>query len=305
VSSPPTPPPAPTVTPAVGRCLIALAAFFWSLSGLLTKLLTRPTILGLDDPPIQPLQIAFGRVFFAGVLLLPTLRRRDLSFQPAMLGMAVTFALMNALYVSAMALGSAANAVLLQYTAPIWMFVAAVWLLGEPADRRGLQALVIGLAGVAVIVAGNWEPAGRGVIVMALGSGVTYAGVLIFLRLLRTASPRWLTVINCLGGALALLPWVVTEPLPSWSQLAFLAFFGGVQLGLPYWLMAKGLRGVSPQEAGTITLLEPILNPLWVVLVLPGTETPSTATLVGGALVLAALAWRYAPRGRSLKGASK
>ena len=69
--------------------------------------------------------------------------------------------------------------------------------------------------------------------------------------------------------------------------------FAVFQMGLAYWLMAKGLQSVSPQEAGTITLLEPILNPVWAYLVSPDTEVPHPLTFVGGAIILGALAWRY------------
>jgi drug/metabolite transporter (DMT)-like permease len=61
--------------------------------------------------------------------------------------------------------------------------------------------------------------------------------------------------------------------------------------------MARGLRVVSTQEAGVITLLEPLLNPLWAYLVAPQKESPTAYTFVGGALILGALAWRYWPRG--------
>jgi drug/metabolite transporter (DMT)-like permease len=78
--------------------------------------------------------------------------------------------------------------------------------------------------------------------------------------------------------------------------LAWLFLFGAVQMGLPYWLMARGLRAVGPNEAGTLTLLEPLLNPVWAYLVSPATERPKPATLVGGALILAGIAYRYWPR---------
>jgi drug/metabolite transporter (DMT)-like permease len=283
-----------------GRLCIAAAAVLWSLSGAFTKLLTRPTVLGLDTPELPPLLIAFGRVFFAGLVLVPALRPRDFSFRPLMLAMVLCFAVMNALFVSAMAMGTAANAILLQYTAPMWMYLASVWLLGEPADRRSSVTLAIGLAGIAVIVWGGWQEAQLLVIAIALGSGLTYAGVVIFLRVLRSASPNWLTVLNHLGGALALVPvlWAVGTGMPAPRQVAFLAVFGAVQMGLPYWLMARGLRVVSPQEAGAITLLEPLLNPVWAFLVAPETETPSAYTLAGGACILGALVWRYWPRRR-------
>jgi drug/metabolite transporter (DMT)-like permease len=283
---------------AGGRLCIALAALFWSSSGAFTKLLTQDTPLHLNEPKLTPLQIAFWRVLFAALVLLPLLRRRDLSWRPALLGMAACFAVMNALFVSAMALGTAATAILLQYTAPMWMYLASVWLLGEAADRRSSVALVIGLAGIAVIVAGGWRDAQLGVVAIALGSGLAYAGVMVYLRLLRDASSLYLTVVNFLTSALVLVALVWPLPRPAPAQLAVLFGYGAVQMALPYWLAARGLRRVSPQEAGTITLLEPLLNPAWAYLVSPKTEVPSVFTWVGGAFILGALAWRYAPRRR-------
>jgi drug/metabolite transporter (DMT)-like permease len=128
-----------------------------------------------------------------------------------------------------------------------------------------------------------------------LASGITYAGVLVLLRLLRDESSRWLTVINHLGGALMLLPWVWGHPTPATVQLVVLACFGVFQMASAYWLVARGLRVVSPQEVGTISLLEPLLNPVWAFLVSPEKETLRPATFVGGALILGGLAWRYWP----------
>jgi len=217
-----------------------------------------------------------------------------------MVATALCFAAMNALYVVAMAMGSAANAVLLQYTAPMWMYLASVFWLGEPADRRSSVALATGLLGIGIIIYGGWEAAQLPVIAIALGSGITYAGVILGLRVLRAASPRWLTVINHLTGALVLLPfiWFAVKATPTLSQLGLLFVFGARQMALPYWLVARGLRVVSPQEAGTITLLEPLLNPLWAYLVSPESEKPTFFTLLGGACIIGALAWRYWPRRR-------
>ncbi len=160
------------------------------------------------------------------------------------------------------------------------------------------------MIGVAVIVLGGWGDNGKLVAAgIAVGSGVAYAGVLIGLRVLRAASSRWLTIFNHLFAALALAPslaffWKAT---PSPGQLVTLLLFGAVQMALPYWLVARGLRRVSSQEAGMLTLLEPLFNPLWAYLVYPQkSEIPSFYTLIGGVCILAALAWRYWPAGRRL-----
>src|SRR5688572_8094535 len=135
---------------ARGRLYIILAALLWSTSGAFTKVLTLPTFLGANEPPIEPvvlddtpypIQIAFYRALFAGIVLLATVRPSDVRIRPMMWGMALCFAVMNLTFISAQALGKAANAILLQYSAPLWMYLAAVFWLGEPADRRGTITL--------------------------------------------------------------------------------------------------------------------------------------------------------------------
>jgi drug/metabolite transporter (DMT)-like permease len=275
---------------------IVLAAVLWSLSGGFAKVLTQTTALGLDSPRLSPLPIAFYRALFAGLFLLPALRRQDIGLRPMMLVMVASFAIMNALFITALTQGTAANAILLQYTAPMWMYLASIWLLGEAADRRSSWALAIGLTGIGIIIWGSWEPAQLYVVAIGLGSGVAYAAVVLCLRVLRQSSSRWLTVLNHLVCAVILLPWIWQDTSPSSYQLAVLVAFGVIQMGLPYWLMARGLRSVSAQEAGTITLLEPLLNPLWAFLV--AGERPALATLAGGVLILGALIWRYWPSGQ-------
>jgi drug/metabolite transporter (DMT)-like permease len=214
---------------------------------------------------------------------------------------------MNIVFIPAMVGGTAANAILLQYTAPIWMFFASVLWLGEKPDRRSLVTVAIGTLGIGIILGGSvyesgWESGELGVLALGLASGITYAAVIIFLRVLRGESSRWLTVLNHLGGALLVgAVWICASPIlhinatrpGTVAQYVTLALFGVVQTGFAYWLMSRGLRSVSPQEAGAITLLEPILNPLWAFLV--AKEVPPLATVFGGLFILGALAWRYWP----------
>lgn len=290
-----------TVTLTQGRLLIVTAAMLWSLSGAFVKLLTKDTAIGrwldVQEPAVPGLVMACYRTLFAGLAISLFLRRGDFSFRPLMIVMVLSFAVMNALFVSAMSLGSAANAIVLQYTAPAWMFVASVFWLKEPTDRRDPIVLGIAMLGVAVIVVDAIRqptPETFQAVVIALGSGITYAAVVLCLRVMRTASGTWLTVLNQLSAGLILLPILWWEPMPAWRQYVVLVLFGIVQLGTPYLLMARGLRVVTAQEAGMITLLEPLLNPVWTYLV--SREIPDTATFIGGGLILAALAWRYWPR---------
>lgn len=290
---------------AQGRVCILLAAVLWSLGGAFAKVLTQETAFGLDEPGMEPLeyggypfpvQIACYRALFAGIVLLPLLRKGEIQVRPLMWFMAFCFAAMNISFISAMALGTAANAILLQYSAPLWLYLASVFLLGEPANRRNTLSLGIGLTGIAIIIVGGWTQGELVVVGIALFSGLAYAGVLICLRILREVSSRWLTVWNHLLSGLVLVPLILFLRPPTLPQFVTLFLYGALQMALAYWLVARGLRVVEPQEAGTIMLLEPILNPIWAYLVSPRTEVPEVWTFVGGAVILGALGYRYWPR---------
>jgi drug/metabolite transporter (DMT)-like permease len=305
--------------PQARACLI-LAAVLWSLGSFFMRLLREPSLLAsslhfpLHEPYLTPLQVACYRGLFGGLAMLLLVRRTDMRFCTPMIGMVAVFAVMSGLYMSALALGPAANAILLQNTAPIWVYLFAVFVLRERADRRGWQAVLLGGLGAAVIVGGNWprdlppdeERAQVYILLMGLGSGLTYAGVMIFLRILRTESPAWLTALNLIGsgGAIALYiliafgsaEFAAWMAAPSPAQFAVLFIYGIVQMAIPYWLFAKGLRVLSPQEAGIITLIEPLLNPLWAYMMTPEKDAPTVPMFVGGSLILAALGWRYVPR---------
>ena len=271
-----------------GRLLVVAAAVLWSLSGFFVK---SPWLTEMSG-----LTIAFYRCVFAFAVLLPFVRLSRIRWHPVLLLMVGFFASMNLLLMWSMTLTTSANSILLQYTAPLWMFVASVTLLGEKADRRNVAALVLGMIGIGVILAtflGGSEATG---VLMGLGAGVSYGGVVVCLRVLRDHDPFVLVALNHGVSALVLLPWVVgSGGLPAGDALITLALFGLVQMALPYVLFTRGVRTVSPQEAGVITLLEPIINPLWVFLLWG--EPVATATLIGGAFILLGLAVRYVPWG--------
>jgi drug/metabolite transporter (DMT)-like permease len=295
------------------RTYLVIAAILWSLGSVFMRLLREPLGLGLDSPPITPLQVAFYRGFFGGLVMLALVRRSDMRFRPLMLGMIVAFTAMSGLYLTALGVGAAANAIFLQNTAPVWVYLFAVLLFGERPDRRGVQAVVLAAAGAIVIVAGGWPsdlPPDQKrdavvVLLMGAGSGVVYAIIVLFLRALCDHSTAWLVALNLLGTSVTLGIFVVLMRGPSefaaWfttptrAQFLILFVFGAFQMALPYWLFTRGLRSVSPQEAAIITLIEPLLNPVWAYLITPEKDTPTLPMLFGGGMILFALLWRWVP----------
>jgi drug/metabolite transporter (DMT)-like permease len=263
-----------------GRLLILVAAILWSLAGVFIKFLD-----------LHPLAIVFYRSLFASLVFMPFLERSHFRFSNAILVSVVSYTAAISAFVSANKLTSAANAIVLQYTAPIFVFLFSWLVLGQRISKLNGFALAVAMIGVGMISldsAGEPEMAG---VLLALLSGVLFAGYMINLQRTKTVSPVFLTWINNLVCAL-LLFWVVKSQLVlSLNQTLILAVMGAVQLGMPYFLFSKGLQTVSLQEAALISLIEPVLNPLWVALIVG--EIPSVATLMGGAMILLGLGVRY------------
>lgn len=279
----------PADKPAMrGTLLLMAAAVLWSTSGLFLK---SPAMTSLPADERGPL-VACYRGLIAGVALLPFINFRRLRFRGAMIPMVVCFASMNLLFISAMTYTTAAVAIFLQYTSTGWAFLFGVLFLKERVTAGNLVALVCGLLGIGWIVAGQWAGEQFFGTVLALGSGIAYAGVVVTLRSLREEDSAWLVSLNLIISGLVLLPWVISRGLvPSGSQWLLIGALGIVQMALPYLLFARGVGTVPAQEAALITLLEPILNPLWVSLFFP--EPVATSTWIGGAFIVAGLTMRY------------
>lgn len=283
----------------LGVLALLAAAALWSLNGPLIKLLNER---GAGLPGVT---IACYRSLLGGLLFLPlavarwrTLRR----VRPAWpLASVATFTLMTAAFVIANTMTEAANAIVLQYTAPIFVFALSPPLLGERPRLSDGLVLLVSLSGVGVILA--FQPPGQlaGVLV-ALLSGLGYGLLIVTLRGLREVDPTVVVALNFLGSGLLLLPAAAlwgTLRLTQ-GQLGLVVLMSVVQFALPYALFSWALRRVEAHSASLIALLEAILNPLWTYLAV-GERVPR-ATLAGGPLVLAGvagwmlLAWRRSSR---------
>lgn len=275
-------------TPRSGRWLLVAAAVLWSLSGVFVKC---PPLASLPLSDRGPL-IACIRALAAGLFVLPFVTWRRVRWTRGMWPMVVSFALMNTLFVIAMTRTSAAAAIFLQYTSTLWAFVFAVIFLREPVRRENLVTLGFCLAGIVWIVVDSWHGEQFLGNLIALGSGMAYGGVVTTLRHQRNEDSAWLIAVNHLVSGVIVLPWVAWNGLvPTPEQAGLIVALGVLQMGLPYMLFARGVRTIAAQEAGLITLLETILNPVWVWLL--WSETVPTATLFGGSLILAGLVLRY------------
>ena len=276
-----------------GRLLVLAAALLWSTSGVFVK---AAPVFAVWPEAQRGILLAFWRAVFACVILIPTIRRPRWS--PAMVPLGLAFVMMNVCYVSAMVLGTAANAIWLQYTAPAWVFILAAVLFRERPKQADLVALGFAVAGVGVILGCefasgfDWQSSAQVGTLLGVASGLAYAAVLVYLRHLRESDASWLVAYNLFLVVVCLLPFVVSWGIyPSLLQLVVTAAFGTIQMGIPYVLVSYGLRLIPSQEAVLIGLAEPIVMPLWVFLAWG--EVPAVWTLVGGTFILGGLVLRF------------
>jgi drug/metabolite transporter (DMT)-like permease len=264
-------------TRALGQLL--LAALFWSLGGLLIK--------SADWPPLA---VAGGRGIVAAVFLVLTNRGLRFTFSPIQLTAAFAYAGCTVFFVVATKLTTAANAILLQYTAPVWIALLGAWFLGERATRTDWLTIVVVLGGMALFFADGLELAGMTGNLMGVLSGVCFAAMTIALRKQKDGSPVESIILGNLIAFVIGLPFMIGVPAPSPTGIAAIVALGVVQLGFSYWLYARAIRQVTALEAVIIPVIEPILNPVWVFLA--SGEQPSRWALLGGAIVLSAVTFR-------------
>jgi drug/metabolite transporter (DMT)-like permease len=259
--------------------LLLLAALFWSLGGLLIK--------SIDWPPIA---IAGGRSAIAIPMILLCIGRPRFTFSLAQIGGAVGYAGTVVLFVFATRMTTAANAIFLQYTAPIYVALIGRWYLGEHASRIDWLVIAVALIGIALFFMDRLTASGWWGNVIALGSGLAFASLALFLRKEKAGSPIASIVLGNVIVALASLPFILQAPSLGTGGLWRLVLLGAIQLGLPYVFYATAIKQVTALEATLIPLLEPVLNPLWVMLALG--EKPGPWAIVGGLLVLGAVLGR-------------
>lgn len=259
--------------------LLLLAALCWSLGGVLIK--------SIDWPPMA---IAGGRSAIAIPMILLCIGRPRFTFSRAQIGGALAYAGTVILFVFATRMTTAANAIFLQYTAPIYVALIGRWYLGEDASRIDWLVIAVALIGIALFFMDRLTVSGWWGNVIALGSGLAFACVALFLRREKAGSPVASIVLGNVIVALAGLPFILQAPSLGESSLWRLVLLGTAQLGLPYVFYATAIKQVTALEATLIPLLEPVLNPLWVMLALG--ERPGPWAILGGLLVLGAVLGR-------------
>lgn len=258
-----------------------IAVFLWSTGGLFIKLTA-----------LDAYQVTFYRSLFAAVTVMILTRKEGLKINLFGVFTSVIYALLLFLFVWATKKTTAANAIFLQYTAPIYILILAPFIIGERFRVRDLVTVALVLAGMSLFFVGKLEVSDYQGNVAALFSGV-FLGLYIMLLKHPQAQGFNPTIAVIYGNLLLAL---INAPsglsaLPTMTLLDWFAvsFLGIVQIGIAYVFFVRGVTGgTRPLDASLIGFIEPLLNPVWVFLFVG--ERPSGWAILGGAVIIASIA---------------
>lgn len=263
---------------AIGLVAIASTALCWSLAGLFIKLVAW-----------NPFAIACGRSVVAAVFIAIWLRKAHFRFSKIQVGAALASAATMLLFIYANKVTTSANAILLQYGAPVYVAIIGAFVLKEKPRTEHWVAFAAIFVGMGIFFKdglGGGQLAGD---IASIVSGLAFAIYFVLMRKQKEGSPlesallaHIITAVIAFGIALFLPP-----PVFSPKALGAIAALGLVQIGLASVLFSFGIKRVTAVEGILVAVLEPVFNPVWVFLAVG--EKPSSNALAGGAIIVIAV----------------
>jgi len=247
----------------------------WSLGGVFIKLVQW-----------NPIAIAGMRSLISTIFIVSVVRKVKLNFSKDMILGALAYTATVILFVSATKLTTSANAIMLQYTAPIFVAFLSYVILEEEIEKVDWITIVVVFFGMILFFVGKLETKNLLGNLFAILSGITFALIAIYMRKQKDKSPIESIILGNIITAIVSIPFML-QSMPSKMSWLGLLLLGTIQLGLPYILYSKAIKSVTAIEAVLIPVIEPLLNPVWTFIVL--NERPGIWAIIGGFIVLMAI----------------
>lgn len=260
---------------------LILSAVLWSLGGVLIKIVNW-----------HPIAIAGTRSLIASLIILIYLKQVQKSFNSTQILGAIFYAGTVILFVLANKLTTAANAILLQYGAPLYVALLSKPILKEKIEKINWIAMFFMLIGIYIFFLDKLQFVNFIGNIVAILSGISFALFIIIMRKQKDGLPiysvLWGNILTAIIGLPFILRYFNELTLKSFLGLILL---GTIQLGISYILYSIAIKEVSALEGALIPMIEPILNPIWVFLAVG--EKPGEYSLLGGSIILVTLGFRY------------
>ena len=262
-----------------GPVFIILASICWSFGGLFIKFI-----------PWSAMSIVGIRALFAAVVFLVYRRSFKIEFTPGNILAAVCLSSTTILYVFANKMTTAAAAILLQFTAPIFIILIYLIFYKKKPTISAVIAVLLTLFGMMLFFAENLDSGAFWGNIMALASGLSMAGVYVCNKRADT-NPENAIFLGFLINTCIGLPFAITDVTADISAWVAVGFLGVIQVGFAYVFFSKGIKKTSALLACLISAVEPVLNPIWVMLagifgLLSELEVPGFYALIGGIVII-------------------
>jgi drug/metabolite transporter (DMT)-like permease len=259
---------------------VLAAAVLWSTGGLFIKWTS-----------LSGLELSFGRSLLAAITVAIFTRHEGFGLNKVTALASILYAALLLLFVLATKETTAANAIFLQYTAPVYLLILEPLIYKENFRRRDLIVVTVCVIGMSLFFVGKLRPQDVTGNLLALASGFCFACYFLLLRHSKSRSVnRASSVIygNLLLVLLAAPAGLRALPHMNLHDGLSVLYLGVVQIGLAYTLFTVAMAGgVRSLDAGIVGYVEPVLNPIWVFLVLG--ERPTQWALIGGAIIVIAV----------------
>lgn len=253
-----------------------LCAALWSIAGIFIKLI-----------PWNSIVIAGIRSLIAGAVMFVYMRYKRIGFTADRRSMLGGLALCCTLtcFVAANKLTTAANSIVLQFTAPMFIVVFSVLFLKKKFSRSDIFAVVLTMLGISLFFLDQLTPGHLLGNCVAIVAGMAFAGYYMSLEG-ASESERMSAILMAHGLTFCVsIPFIALEP-PELGAAPVICIFilGVVQLGIPYVLLGRASGSCPPLACSLLGAVEPLLNPVWV-FIFDG-EAPGMWALIGGVVVV-------------------
>ncbi|MFN2499630.1 MAG: DMT family transporter [Pyrinomonadaceae bacterium] len=259
---------------------VLAAAVLWSTGGLFIKWVS-----------LSGLELSFGRSLLAAITVAIFTRREGFGLNKVTALASLLYAALLLLFVLATKETTAANAIFLQYTAPVYLLIFEPLFYKEKFRSRDLSVVIVCVVGMSLFFVGKLRPQDVTGNLLALTSGFCFACYFLLLRHAKSRAVNrassviygnLLVVLIAAPAALKVLPQI------SAHDAVGVAYLGIVQIGVAYTLFTLAMsRGVRSLDAGIVGYVEPVLNPIWVFLAIG--ERPTSWAILGGAIIVVAV----------------
>ena len=248
------------------------ASLCWSFGGLCIKFI-----------PWGAMSIIGLRAFLAAVVFAVYRKSIKVTFTKGNILSALCLSATTVLFVFSNKLTSAASAIFLQFSAPVFIILIQLVFYKKKPKPSEITAVSVTLAGMLLFFTGQLESGGLSGNLLAIASGLCFAGVFVCNKRPDT-SPEQSLLLGFIINTVIGMPFVFFEATADPIAWGAVIFLGVVQVGLAYVFFSAGIKKTSALLACLITALEPVLNPLWVALATG--ETPGVFAMTGGAVII-------------------